>query len=121
VKYPEFELTFRCERDLDAVCALLSQHLFLGLPFVESDAYQEIPSRQLQRELFGLWVVVAGGDGEFWIDMKPVFNLSWGEHNLFGFARHRADAFPEYAFHLLARVPGITPISWHPPGEPKES
>src|SRR5688500_11821129 len=48
LRYPEFKIGFTSALDLDGVCAVLSEALFLGLPFQVSSARDEVPCRMLR-------------------------------------------------------------------------
>jgi hypothetical protein len=61
---------------LREVAAQISKHLFGGLPFVDTDEFDEVPGVRLERLVLGLWVTICGEGPQFGLRFKtslPVF------------------------------------------------
>lgn len=107
---PIMRTRFHSPLDLDQVCALLSKHLFMGVPFEVSTARDEVPCRGLTATVLGMYVLVYGSNDDegYSIWIQPVYGPTFDVPPL---DRQRAN-LDDYLRHLLKETGQITPM-WH--------
>jgi hypothetical protein len=91
--------SFRSPEPLTEVGLLLSERLFGGIPFVSTDAYDEVPALTLSTQVLGLRVDLLGDGGSYQLRLGSVYAGDTIPNYL------RMD---EYLEQLLHEVEGIS-------------
>ena len=68
---------FTCDRDLATVAAILSDRLFGGIPFVETDEFDELPGVRLQRPVLLCIASICGEGPEFGLRINSQSPAYW--------------------------------------------
>ena len=60
---------FSCSLDLNSVAQLVSEHLFGGLSFVQTNEFDEVPGMRLKSKILMLEVRICGATPEFGLNI----------------------------------------------------